>query len=234
MNGPNEGRKWRHKEGMGTLFTLVWHTVAAPRSPWGGIWRGCDHASNPPPPPRTNCWGYWPWEGGENKEREGGRGRGKSGEGLRWFTVHSGCLTYREFILSSKRPTHTRPEVYTHGHCWRQRDRKRRVVQIKRRQWTQHHNCWNQSLQFQASFSPQVIDYEHTQHYWIHAGQNAGVSRTNKHPLPWPRSASDKFTILFFLKSQSMGVDTLDWPGDRGWKGGRWGADKQREAALFQ
>lgn len=32
---------------------------------------------------------------------------GKLGEGLRWLTVHAGCLTYRECIPSSKQPTHS-------------------------------------------------------------------------------------------------------------------------------
>ena len=165
---------------------------------------------------------------GKEERARGGREWGEGGNRVRgWggsqFTLVAWPTENLFFPQSGPHThthTHTQPEVCIHGHCGRQGDRKRRVVQIKRRQWTQHHNCWNQSLQFQASFSPQVIDSEHTQHYWIHAGQNAGVSRTNKHPLPRPRSASDKFTILFFLKSQSMGVDMLDWPGDRGWKGG--------------
>lgn len=222
---------------MGTLFTLVWHTVAAPWSPWGGIWRGCDHASNTPPPPRTNCWGYWPWEGGENK---GGRGNWVKGWGGSQFML---VAWPTENLFLPQNGPHTQFTVHMlHVANLEVRRIERRLVQIRRHQWTQHHNCWNQSLQFQASFSPHVIDLEHTQHYWIHAGECGSLIQTHTHtqtniptpcPLAWPWSVLDKFTILFFLKSQSMGVNTLDWPGDRGYKGSRWGADKQREAALF-
>ena len=100
--------------------------------------------------------------------------------------------------------------------------RRRRVVQIKRRQWARHHNCLNQSLQFQASFSPHVIDSEHTQHYRIHVGECGGLA--HKHPLcpcplAWPWSVLDKFTILFFLKSQSMGCRYAGLAGRQGLEG---------------
>lgn len=64
-------------------------------------------------------------------------------------------------------------------------DRERRVVQIKRHQWLQHHNRWNQSLQFQASvfFSPHVIDLERTQHHWRGSHMHA-CTHTNKQPHP--------------------------------------------------
>ncbi len=165
--------------------------------------------------------------GKEERAREGGE------IGWRVEVAHSSCwLLDLQRIYSSKRPTHTHTHTHTqftvymlHVAILEVRRIERRVVQIKRCQWTQHHNCWNQSLQFQTSFSPHVIDLEHTQHYWIHAGECGGLTHTHTHtqtnipipcPLPWPWSVLDKFTILFFLKSQSMGVNTLDWPGDRG------------------
>lgn len=35
------------------------------------------------------------------------------GEGLRWLTVHAACLTYREFIPSSQRPTRAVYSLYS-------------------------------------------------------------------------------------------------------------------------
>lgn len=104
----------------------------------------------------TNCWGYWPWEGGENDD--GGRGNWVKGWGGSQFTLVA--WPTENLFPPRSGPRNT---VYSlHAVLWVAilgvRRIERRVVRIKRHQWVLHHNCWNQS---------HVIDLERTQHYWI-------------------------------------------------------------------
>ena len=117
------------------------------------------------------------------RRREQGR-EGKLGEGLRWLTVHADCLTYREIIPSLKwqKTVHCLHAILCVA-ISEVRRIERRMFKSKSINKHGHHNCWNQSLQFQASFSPHVIDSERTQHYWIRAGERGGLTHKHPHPL---------------------------------------------------
>lgn len=160
---------------------------------------------------------------------------GKLGEVLKWLTVHAGCLTNIQ----------TFPPRHLHVHnlhsllfffciqlgskgdlkeCNSKHINECGIIRVG----INHSSFW-------PHFQPISLIWS-TCCTIGSMSEITGVSHANIPllcPLPWPWSVLDKFTILFFLKSQSMSVDTLNWSGDRGCWGSQCRADKKRESALF-